>query len=302
MPLDHEVAAFLESQKGSAPRSSLTVEATRSMMRRNAVLTGPAPTLAAVEDLRLSETLKARQYWPAKIDSLPLIVYFHGGRFISGDLESHDPLCRQLAQATGCRVLAVDYRLSPEHRFPAAVDDADSALAWAMTQSASIAVMGDSAGANLAAIATLNHRGSSQLASQVLVYPMMDPTCSLASHREFATGYGPGSEDMERGWREYLQNKVDLRNPRVSPLYKEDLRHLPPTLVITAQYDPLRDEGELYAQKLAGAGIALTFHRYAGAIHGFFTMQGILRLAREALNDAAAFLRAHLNSRGQATI
>ena len=296
MPLDPEVAAFLESQKGSPPRSSLDIEATRSMMRRNAVQTGSAPALAAVEDVSLDGMLDARQYWPAKRDSLPLIVYFHGGRFISGDLDSHDPLCRQLAHAVNCRVLAVNYRLSPEHPFPAAADDACSALAWAMTVSASIAVMGDSAGANLAAVAAQNHRGSSQLAAQVLVYPIIDATCSLASHREFATGYGPGSEDMQRGWSLYLQNEPDLRNPRASPLYAKDLHHLPPTLVITAEYDPLRDEGELYAQKLTDAGVALSLRRYPGAIHGFFTMQAVLHLARESLNYAAAFLRAHLNS------
>ncbi len=297
MPLDPEVAAFLESQKGSPPRSSLTVEETRSIMRLNAALTGAAPALSAVDNVALSPTLNARQYWPTKRDSLPCIVYFHGGRFISGDLESHDPLCRQLAQATGFRVLAIDYRLSPEHPFPAAADDAGFALAWAMRQGASIAVVGDSAGANLAAVAALNHRGSSQLAAQVLVYPMMDSTCSLASHVEFATGYGPGSEDMQRGWKEYLQNEVDPRNPRISPLYEGNLHDLPPTMVITAEYDTLRDEGELYAQKLTDAGVDVTCHRYPGAIHGFFTMQGILRLARESLNEVAGFLRAHLQAR-----
>ncbi len=296
MPLDPEVAAYLESQKGAPPRSSLDIEATRGMMRRNAVLTGSAPLLALVEDLFLSETLNARQYRPAKGDSLPLIVYFHGGRFISGDLESHDPLCRLLARATNCRILAVDYRLGPEHPFPAALDDARFALSWAMTQSPSVAVMGDSAGANLAAVAALDHRGWSQLAAQVLVYPMIDATCSLASHNEFATGYGPGSEDMQRGWRDYLQNEADSRDPRVSPIYETNLSELPPTLVITAEYDTLRDEGELYAQKLVAAGVPVTLHRYPGTIHGFFTMQGIMRLARESLKEVATFLSAHLHS------
>ncbi len=260
-------------------------------MRRNAALTGPALSLAEVEDLQLSETLTARQYWPASNAALPLIVYFHGGRFISGDLESHDPICRQLAQAANCRVLAVDYRLSPEHPFPAAAEDADTALAWAMAHSPSTAVMGDSAGANLAAVAANGLRGSVQLAAQVLVYPMIDATCSLASHREFSTGYGPTSHDMQRGWTEYLQAKADPRNPRVSPLYHGELDHLPPTLVITAEYDTLRDEAELYAEKLEAAGVPVTCHRYPGAIHGFFTMQAILRLAREALQESAAFLR-----------
>ncbi len=260
-------------------------------MRRNAAHSGHPPALAGVEDLHLSETLNARQYWPTKSDTLPLIVYFHGGRFISGDLESHDPLCRQLAHATNCRVLAVDYRLSPEHPFPAAADDADTALAWAMANSASTALMGDSAGANLAAVAANGYHGSAQMAAQVLVYPMIDATCSLVSHREFSTGYGPTSQDMQRGWHEYLQDKADPRNPRVSPLYQDDLRHLPSTLVITAEYDALRDEGELYARKIEAAGVSVTCHRYAGAIHGFFTMQGVLRLAREALQESAAFLR-----------
>jgi acetyl esterase len=296
MPLDPEVAAFLESQQGLATRSSLDIEATRSRMRRNAALTGSAPTLAVVEDLSLSAKLKARQYWPAKSDSLPLIVYFHGGRFISGDLESHDPLCRQLAQATNSRVLAVDYRLSPEHPFPAAADDARSALAWAIGVSASIAVMGDSAGANLAAVAAHHQQGCPQLVAQVLVYPMMDPTCSLASHREFVTGFGPSSEDMQRGWHLYLQNEPDLRSPMVSPLYQQDLHKLPPTMVLTAEYDPLRDEGELYAQMLRDAGVPLSLRRYPGAIHGFFTMQAVLHLARGSLNEAAAFLRAQFSS------
>lgn len=266
------------------------------MMRRNAALTGSAPALAVVEDLSLSAKLQARQYWPAKSDSLPLIVYFHGGRFISGDLESHDPLCRQLAQAANARVLAVDYRLSPEHPFPAAAEDARSALAWPIGVSASVAVMGDSAGANLAAVAAQYHGGCSQVGAQVLVYPMIDPTCSLASHREFVTGYGPSSEDMQRGWRLYLQNEPDLRSPSVSPLYEQDIHNLPPTMIITAEYDPLRDEGELYAQMLRDAGVPISLGRYPGAIHGFFTMQAVLQLARESLNEVAAFLRAQFSA------
>jgi acetyl esterase len=125
---------------------------------------------------------------------------------------------------------------------------------------------------------------------------MMDPTCSLASHREFVTGFGPSSEDMQRGWRLYLQNEPDLRNPTVSPLYERDLHNLPPTMVITAEYDPLRDEGELYAQMLRDAGVPLSSRRYPGAIHGFFTMQAVLHLARGSLNEAAAFLRAQFSS------
>jgi len=294
MPLDPEVAAYLESQSELPLRSALDIAATRSMMRSNANLTGDAPALAHIEDVRLSNGLAARQYWPAADAKLPLIVYFHGGRFISGDLESHDPLCRKLAHAAQARVLAVDYRLAPEHRFPAAADDACSAIKWAIGQDVEIAVMGDSAGANLAAVAAMDQRDAPHLVAQVLVYPMIDATCSLASHREFATGYGPGTEDMKRGWCEYLSDTVDPRTPRASPLFATDLRRLPPALVLTAEYDTLRDEGEAYAQNLAAAGVPTMHRRYAGAIHGFFTMQRILRVAREALDDAASFLREHL--------
>jgi acetyl esterase len=294
MPLDPEVEAFLASQTGLPPRSALDIAATRAMLRRNAAFTGAAPALPHIEDIRLSHTLSARQYWPAPNPSLPLIVYFHGGRFISGDLESHDPLCRQLARSTNCRVLAVDYRLSPEHRFPAAADDACFAVAWALAQGVPIAVMGDSAGANLAAVAAIDQRDSSALAAQVLVYPMIDATCSLPSHHEFATGYGPGTDDMKRGWSEYLHDATDPRNPRASPLFETDLSRLPPALVITAEYDTLRDEGESYARNLGLAGVPVASRRYAGAIHGFFTMQEVLTLACEALKETAAFLRCHL--------
>ena len=294
MLLDPEVAAHLESQKDAPPRSALSIQATREGMRRAAALTGPAPALPRIEDLMLNGTVRARQYWPAIDTELPLIAYFHGGRFISGDLESHDPLCRLLARAANCRVLAVDYRLAPEHRFPAAADDACSALAWGLAQRVPVAVAGDSAGANLAAIAAIAHRGSA-LACEVLVYPMIDATCSLPSHCEFATGYGPGTDDMKLGWREYLAHAANPRDARASPLFETDLSALAPTFVLTAECDTLRDEGESYARNLARAGVPITVRRYPGTIHGFFTMQGILRVAREALKDVADFLRDHLH-------
>jgi acetyl esterase len=215
------------------------------------------------------------------------MVYFHGGRFISGDLESHDPICRMLALAADCRVLAVDYRLAPEHRFPAAVEDARLAVEWALGQGSAVAVAGDSAGANLAAGAALVRRGT-ELRCQVLIYPMIDATCGESSYTEFAGGYGPGAADMKRGWREYLPEGTDPRDPLASPLFAPDLAGAPPAWVLTAECDTLRDEGEAYAHRL---GIAPT--RYPGTIHGFFTMPGILQVAREAMADAAAFLRSH---------
>ena len=288
MPIDPEVAAYLERQKDQPPRSALDVAGTREVLRRAAALAGPPPPVARIEDMLLPGALPARQYWPALDDGLPLVVYFHGGRFFSGDLESHDAVCRMLALGSGCRILAVDYRLAPEHRFPAAVEDARVAVQWALGQGVAVGVAGDSAGANLAAGAAL---ANPELRCQLLIYPMIDAACGSASYAEFAEGFGPGAADMRRGWREYLPAGTDPRNPLASPLYAENLRGAPPAFVLTAECDTLRDEGEAYARKLAEAGNRVEARRYPGAVHGFFTMPGILQAARDAMNDAAAFLR-----------
>jgi acetyl esterase len=285
MPLDAEIAAYLETQKRQTPRPALDIAATRERLRAGAALAGRAPAVARVENMVMAGYLRARQYWPAADGALPLVVYFHGGRFISGDLESHDTICRMLALAANCRVLAVDYRLAPEHRFPAAAEDAALAVEWALGQGIGVAVAGDSAGANLAAGAALAHCGRG-LRCQVLIYPMIDATCSLPSYGAFAEGYGPGAGDMQRGWREYLPEGTDPRDPRASPLFAKDVEGAPPALVITAEYDTLRDEGEAYARR-----VGVTAKRYPGTIHGFFTMPGILRVARDAMSEVAEFLR-----------
>jgi acetyl esterase len=290
MPLDPEVAAHLERQRHQPPRSSLDIAATREMLRRASALSGPAPLLPRVEDLTLPGSLPARQYWPSPAPELPLVVYFHGGRFFSGDLETHDVACRHLALASGCRILAVDYRLAPEHLFPAAVHDARAAVEWALRQNVPVGVAGDSAGANLAAGAALGLRART-LQCQLLIYPMLDPSCSSPSYTEFAEGYGPGAADMRRGWSEYLPPETDPRDPLASPCFTPSLSGSPSAFVLTAEYDTLRDEGEAYAFRLAQSGALVQLRRYPGSIHGFFTMQAILRLAREAMHDAGAFLR-----------
>lgn len=267
------------------------------MMRQSSVLAGAPPAVAEVEDLKLRGGPAARQYWPDLDDGLPLVVYFHGGRFFSGDLESHDPLCRRLAIAAGCRVLAVDYRLAPEHRYPAAIDDARCAVEWAAAEGTPFAVAGDSAGANLAAVAALTAR-SPELRCQVLIYPMIDATCSSPSYSLFASGYGPGAIDMKRGWSEYLPDEVDSSHPNASPLYADNFGGSPPAFVLTAEYDTLRDEGEAYARKLVEAGVPVQLRRYLGAIHGFFAMPGVLSIGRGALQDVSEYLRFHLGSRG----
>jgi acetyl esterase len=290
VPLDPEVAALLERQKDLPPRSSLDLAATRDRMRRAGALAGEPPALPKVEDILLPGRLGARQYWPSLQDGQPIVVYFHGGRFLSGDLESHDTICRLLALEAGCRVVAVDYRLAPEHRFPAAVEDASRAVAWALGQQVPVGLAGDSAGANLAAVAALERRNSG-LRCQVLIYPMIDATCSSPSFAEYAEGYGPGAIDMKRGWSEYLAEGVDPRDPLASPLHTSDTAGVAPAFVLTAEYDTLRDEGEAYARKLIESGNLVQVRRYPGAVHGFFTMPGALRLGREALSEVAGFLR-----------
>jgi len=293
VPLDPEVAALLERQKSLPPRSSLDVARTREMVRRAGALAGEPPKLARVEDMLLPGRIGARRYWPSADDGQPIVMYFHGGRFFSGDLESHDTLCRLLAIAAGCRVIAVDYRLAPEHLFPAAAEDACRAVEWLARQGVPAGLAGDSAGANLAAVAALVQRGSG-IRCQVLIYPMIDAACSSPSFETYADGYGPAAIDMKRGWSEYLPQGADPRGPLASPLYAEDLAGAPPAFVLTAEYDTLRDEGEAYARKLIEAGTPVQVRRYLGAIHGFFAMPGALRVAREAMEDVAGFLRLRL--------
>jgi acetyl esterase len=297
MPLDPEVSALLERQKLLPPRSSLTIAETREMMRRAGALAGEPPPLPRVEDILLSRQLRARQYWPTSGDGQSIVLYFHGGRFFSGDLESHDTLCRLLALAAGCRVVAVDYRLAPEHRFPAAAEDASRAVEWASQQGVLVGLAGDSAGANLAAGAALADRKSG-IRCQVLIYPMIDATCTSPSFVKYAEGCGPGAADMKRGWLEYLPEGCDPRDPLASPLHARDLVAAPPALILTAEYDTLRDEGEAYARKLIEAGTPVQARRYDGTIHGFFTMPGALRIAREALCEVAEFLKQWLTIAG----
>ena len=287
MPLDPEIAAYLEAQKSLPPRSALTLAQTRDRMVQSARVNGGPPVdIPRIDEISLPGGISARDYQPA---DGPLLLYFHGGRFMSGDLDSHDPLCRRLAVAASCRLVAVNYRLAPEHPFPAAVDDAIAAVDWALQQSDRVSVAGDSAGANLATIAAAARR--KQVHRQVLIYPMIDATRSLPSHVEFAEGWGPSSQDMKRGWDEYIPAGTDPRDPRISPLFASDLEELPPALVLTAEYDSLRDEGEHYAHNMGQAGNLVEVKRCLGTIHGFITLTGISRLARETIDDIGAYVR-----------
>lgn len=303
MPLAPEAAAWLEARRNDPPRSALTMAETRAAFRRVCAATAEAPEMARVEALAVPAGPRARQYWPTVAASLPLLVWLHGGRFISGDLETHDGLCRALARAAGCRVLAVEYRLAPEHPFPAAALDARAGLGFALEASDRVAIGGDSVGGCLAAAAALEFRDRANLLAQVLIYPMLDPDCASASHREFAQGYGPGSADLRRGWELYQGERAgggesaggEMAGGRrggaaLSPWFAASLAGAPPALVLTAEYDCLRDEGEEYARRLCAAGVATRSHRFEGMIHGFFQMPRVFPAARAAVAEAAEFL------------
>jgi acetyl esterase len=304
MALDPQARALLDqlASMGGGPLSSYPVEGARQLMDAMVAMSGTGPEVAHVEDRSIpgpAGTIPARLYRPAG-DALPLLVYFHGGGWVLGGLASHDAVCRALANAAGCAVLAVDYRLAPEHRYPAAADDCYAATVWAVANArtlgadpARVAIGGDSAGGNLTAVTALRARdqGTPPLRFQLLIYPVTDHGFDTASYRDNAEGYLLTHGDMVWFWNHYLGDG-DGAEPYASPLRATDLRGLPPALVITAGFDPLRDEGEAYAKRMQDAGVPVTLTRYDGMIHGFFGMGAQLDKAKAAVDEAARALRA----------
>jgi acetyl esterase len=247
----------------------------------------------------------ARVYRRASLDApAPVVVYLHGGGFVVGSLDSHDTTCRQLADRSGATVVAVDYRLAPEHPYPAGADDCMAALRWAASAQATdelqgdgrLVVAGDSAGGNLAAVSALRARdeGGPDLALQVLVYPCLDPSCSTRSHERNASGYLLTTATMRWFWEHYLRGAPDgaASSPYVDPRRAASHADLPPALVATAEYDPLVDEGDEYAQLLAGAGVPVEHVRYDGMVHGFASMFAVTPQAFDVTGRIAAAIRA----------
>ncbi len=243
--------------------------------------------------------LPVRIYRPDVDGPLATLCYFFGGGWTLGSIDTSDGVCRALANAAGCQVVTPGYRLAPEHRFPAAVHDCHAAVEWVAADAgplgvdpARIAVGGDSAGGNLAAAVTLlaRERGP-RLAAQLLVYPNTCYHADTASLRDNDDRWMFNRHSVDWYWRNYLSTPDDGRDPLVSPLLAEDLTGLPPALVLTAEYDPLRDEGERYAGRLRDAGVPVELTRYEGMAHGFFTMSGVLDGARRAVREAAEYLR-----------
>jgi acetyl esterase len=243
--------------------------------------------------------LAARLYTPTQtLETAPLLVFFHGGGFIYGDLDTHDAACRFLAARAGVGVLSVGYRLAPEHPFPAAYDDALTAYRWVVDHAGELgadvrrlAVGGDSAGGNLAAVVAIEAaRCGWPLALQLLVYPATDAVRDTASAAGFGTGFYLTTDFIDLAMRSYI-GAADVRDPRVSPQYADLPPGLAPAYVFTAGFDPLRDEGEAYARRLREAGAAVTGRRFVDQIHGFFNIVGVGRSAPAANAEIAARLR-----------
>jgi acetyl esterase len=283
------------------PLHRLTVEEAR---RREQ----PAPSTGGVALARVFDTelgaVPARIYLPVGLEEpAPVLVYFFGGGWVLGSIDAIDPVCRRLAAATPCAVVSVGYRRAPEHRFPAAVEDCEAALRAVAARAGElgfdprrIAVGGASAGANLAAVVAQLCRDLG-LAFQLLVYPVTDYQADTPSMRANVDPCFLNPSDVDWCWSHYLRDERDGRDPRAAPLRAADLDGLPPALVVTAEADPLRDEGRLYAERLAGAGIATEHRDYAGLVHGFFSLTGVLDAAADAQALATTALRAAFDAR-----
>lgn len=300
----------LMAEKGVPPTHLLTPQEARRLYLERAGYTQPdRPPVAESRNVSIPAphgAIPARLTRPvapgaAAGDALSLLVYFHGGGWVIGDLDTHETLCRQLADFSGCAVLSVDYRLAPEHRFPAAVDDAVAAVHWAAAHAAQlgvdparIAVGGDSAGGNLAAVVALALRdmGSTALRFQLLIYPVTDQRRDSESYRTRATGYALGADTMAYFCAHYLHDEAQHATDwRASPLLHKDHSRLPPAFVLVAGYDPLRDEGVAYAQAMSAAGTPATLVSYERQMHGFITLGRILDEANDAVHLCAAQLR-----------
>lgn len=302
MPVDPQAQALLDqlAAANAPPFHALSVEDARKGLL--AVYRGEPEDVAAVENWSIpgpAGDIPIRIYTPAGSGPFPVVVFFHGGGWVLGDLESHDVLCRAVANGADSVVVAVDYRLAPEHKFPAAAEDCYAATVWTAANAASLgadparlAVLGDSAGGNLAAVVCLmaRDRGAPQIAFQVLAYPVTDYVFDSPSYQECADGFLLSRDSMIWFWRHYLPDEASGQNPYASPLREKDLSGLPPAFVLTGEYDPLRSEGDAYAERLREAGVKVQHQSYSGLIHGFLTRPQLDR-GKAALADVNRALR-----------
>jgi acetyl esterase len=298
LAVDTQLMLRLERVVREPSTEDLPVDAGRRLLVQHTAIAGGNQPIGAVRELPVGDRA-GRLFVPSRVTTPgPLLVFFHGGGWVYGDLDSHDPACRFLAERSGVRVLSVDYSLAPEHPFPAAYDDALAAYRW-VTEHASelggdpgrLAVGGDSAGGNLAALVAVEAaRTGLPLAFQLLVYPGTDASRRTESKRLFGDGFYLTTRFMDQVMDLYVPDRAQRSDPRVSPLLGEVPPGLAPAYVATAGFDPLRDEGEAYARHLADAGVDVELRRFADQIHGFFNIVGVGRTARAAAAEVAAAL------------
>jgi acetyl esterase len=308
MPLDAQTQAVLDAiaASGAPPVNELPLaEARQTLLKARAAMGGEPETVGHIQDREIpgpQGNIPIRIYTPEGNGPFPLLVYFHGGGWVIGDLDSHDLLCRTLTNAANCVTVAVHYRLAPEHKFPAGPEDCYAATQWAAAHAATIhadatriAVGGDSAGGTLATVVALmaRDRGGPKLVYQLLIYPVTDYYLpGTLSYVENADGYFLTRDLMIWFWNQYLQSEADAKHPYASPLQATDLSGLPPALVQTVEFDPLRDEGEQYVARLREAGVPVAHIRYNQTIHGFVLMGGVIDQAKTAIAESVVGLRA----------
>jgi acetyl esterase len=308
MPLDPQIDTILQLIKTSGLPEvwQLTPDQAREQYLTRVRRLEYKQAVHRTEDRRIpgpNSDIPIRIYWPREAkhgESFPVLLWLHGGGFVIGNLDTHDSVCRMLAVQADCMVVAVDYRLAPECKFPAAVDDCHAALKWLALRGTEIgadprriAVGGDSAGGNLAAVLAILARdeGYPPLSLQLLIYPCTAPEPETASHRKFAEGYVLSRNSIVWFYKHYQRGRADANDFRFAPLLQEDLSKLPPAFVLVAGYDPLRDEGIDYAKRLIEAGNRVTLSNYEGMVHGFFLMGGAVDAAKRAVAQSAEQLR-----------
>jgi acetyl esterase len=305
--LNPELQMLLHARErlGVTPHAAMSPEQARAYVRAESRASAGRPTeVGTVRELEVAGAtglLRARHYAPAEAGGpRPLLVFLHGGGFVVGDLDTHDEPCRVLCRHAGVHVLSIDYRLAPEHPFPAAADDAVAALDWALDHAAElgadparVAVGGDSAGGNLAAV--VSQHADRRPALQLLIYPAADMDTEHPSHGLFGEGFYLTAADRDWYYAHYFSGP-DVDDPRALPLARGALAGLPPAFVVTAAFDPLRDEGESYAAALREAGVPVLLRRFDGLIHGFANMTGISPACRDALVEIAGTLRGLLRA------
>lgn len=308
MPLHPVVQKMLDGMKASGWQGiakTTPVEA-RAFMAQRAALFGTGPEVGSVAECEIptrAGTIRGRVLLP-KAAPTALIVFYHGGGWVIGGIDESEIIARFLADKTGAGVVLVDYRLAPEHPFPAPIDDCYDALLWSAKEAARwqapVVVAGDSAGGNLATVcaALARDRGGPQIALQILMYPVCDCDMETPSYRDFGSGLVLTAADMSWFYDHYLQNDRNKRaDPLVSPLRARELKGLPPALIMTAEYDVLRDEAETYGKRLAAAGAKVWIRRYRGVTHGFVRMQNLLDVARTSMDDIAAVMAATIGTK-----